>query len=177
MKTETPTDSTQLKLTILPDILAPNLDIVFCGTAVSNVSAQRGAYYAGPGNMFWPTLYAVGLTSRQLQPEEHRKVLEFGLGLTDLVKVVSGVDAQLSDEHFDRDRLRATIQEYQPKIVAFTSKRAGSEFLDRGVRYGLQPETVGSTALFVLPSPSGAARRWWNQGQWQELARLRDELK
>ena len=47
-------------MTVLPDILSPGFDIVFCGTAVSNVSAQRGAYYAGLGNMFWPTLYAVG---------------------------------------------------------------------------------------------------------------------
>ena len=161
---------------ILPDVLAPNLDIVFCGTAVSNISARRGAYYAGPGNMFWPTLFAVGLTPRLLQPEEFREVLSYGLGLTDLVKDVSGVDTQLSDEHFDRERLRATILRYEPAIVAFTSKRAGSEFLDRPVKYGLQPEKVGSTALFVLPSPSGAARRWWDVRQWQELARLREQM-
>ncbi|MEZ4771178.1 MAG: mismatch-specific DNA-glycosylase [Caldilineales bacterium] len=163
-------------MTILPDILAPNLDIVFCGTAVGNVSAQRGAYYAGPGNMFWPTLHAVGLTPRRLQPEQFREVRSFGLGLTDLVKAVSGVDTQLSDHDFDRERLHATILRYEPKILAFTSKRAGSEFLDRPVAYGLQSEKVGSTALFVLPSPSGAARRWWDVGQWYELARLREQM-
>lgn len=160
-------------MTVLPDVLAPNLAIVFCGTAVSNVSARRGAYYAGPGNAFWPTLFAVGLTPRLLQPEEFREVLSCGLGLTDLVKAVSGVDSQLNDEHFDRDRLRATILRYGPKIVAFTSKRAGSEFLGRPVKYGLQSETVGSAMLFVLPSPSGAARRWWDVSPWQELAQLR----
>ena len=164
-------------MTILPDILAPNLDIVFCGTAVGNVSAQRGAYYAGPGNMFWPTLHAVGLTPRRLQPEEYRDVLFFGLGLTDLVKSVSGVDTQLSDHHFDQDGLHATILRYEPKIVAFTSKRAGSEFLCRPVAYGVQSERVGATALFVLPSPSGAARRWWDVTQRHELARLREQLK
>ena len=125
-------------MAVLPDVLAPNLDIVFCGTAVGNVSAQRGAYYAGPGNMFWPTVYEIGLTPRCLQPEEYRAVLSFGLGLTDLVKAVSGVDTQLSDHDFDRDRLRTTILRYQPKIVAFTSKRAGSEFLGRAVNYGVQ---------------------------------------
>ena len=162
-------------MTILPDVLAPNLDIVFCGTAVGNVSAQRGAYYAGPGNQFWPTLHAVGLTPRLLQPEEYREVLSFGLGLTDLVKAVSGVDSQLTGDHFDRDRLAATILRYRPRIVAFTSKRAGSEFLGRPVAYGLQPETVGGTALFVLPSPSGAARRWWDSSYWRDLAQLRHE--
>lgn len=75
-------------MTVLPDILAPGLNIVFCGTAVSNVSAQREAYYAGPGNMFWPTLFAIGLTPRLLQPEEFREVLSYGLGLTEFVKAV-----------------------------------------------------------------------------------------
>lgn len=54
-------------MTVLHDILAPNLDIVFCGTAVGNVSAQRNAYYAGPDDMFWPTLHTVGLTPRPNQ--------------------------------------------------------------------------------------------------------------
>jgi TDG/mug DNA glycosylase family protein len=163
-------------MTVLSDVLAPNLAIVFCGTAVGSVSAQRGAYYAGPGNQFWPTLHAVGLTPRLLRPEEYREVLSFGLGLTDLVKAVSGVDAQLSRDHFDRERLAATILRYGPKILAFTSKRAGSEFLGRPAGYGLQPETVGGTALFVLPSPSGAARRWWDVSHWHDLAHLRETL-
>lgn len=134
-------------MTVLPDVLAPNLAIVFCGTAVGNVSAQRGAYYAGPGNMFWPTLFAVGLTPRLLQPEEFREVLSYGLGLTDLVKAVAGVDTQLSDNHFDQGRLRATILHYEPAILAFTSKRAGSEFLDRpcgAPRSGRPPAGVPS---------------------------------
>ncbi len=160
-------------MTILLCILAPNLAIVFCGSVVGNVSAQRRVYDVGPGNMFWPTLHAVGLTPRLLQPEAYREVLSFGLGLTDLVKSVSGVDSQLSDSHFDRERLRKTILCYPPKIVAFTSKRAAQEFLDRPVEYGLQPEPVGSTALFVLPSPWGAARRSWDSSHWWELAQLR----
>lgn len=160
-------------MTILPDVLADNLDIVFCGTAVGNVSVQRGAYYAGPGNAFWPTLYAVGLTPRRLQPEEYPLLPSFGLGLTDLVKTIAGVDAELSPDQFDRQRLRAAMLRHQPKIVAFTSKRAGSECLGRPVEYGLQAERIGASALYVLPSPSGAARGYWNIGYWQELARSR----
>ncbi len=53
---------------VLPDLLAPGLDIVFCGTGAGAWSARVGAYYAKPGNKFWPTLYAVGLTPRRLQP-------------------------------------------------------------------------------------------------------------
>ena len=160
-------------MTILPDVLTADLDIVFCGTAAGNVSARRGAYYAGPGNVFWSTLFEVGLTPRLLRPEEYRQVVSCGLGFTDLAKSVAGVDSQLLEDHFDRQRLRDVILRYEPKILAFTSKRAASEFLDRPVEYGLQPDLVGASALFVLPSPSGAARRWWDVRQWQELARLR----
>lgn len=37
------------RMPILPDVLQPNLNIVFCGTAPGTVSAQRGAYYANAG--------------------------------------------------------------------------------------------------------------------------------
>jgi TDG/mug DNA glycosylase family protein len=160
-------------MTVIPDVLTDDLAVVFCGTAAGNVSAQREAYYAGPGNVFWPTLFEVGLTPRLLRPEEYREVTSFGLGLTDLVKIAAGVDSQLAQSHFDQQRLREVINRYMPRIVAFTSKRTAGEFLGRPVEYGLQPEQVGSTMLFVLPSPSGAARRWWDVSYWRELARMR----
>jgi TDG/mug DNA glycosylase family protein len=83
-------------MSVLPDVLAPNLAIVFCGTAVGTASALRRAYYAGPGNAFWRTLFEVGLTPRVLEPDEHAFILEFGLGLTDLAKNISGADHVLS---------------------------------------------------------------------------------
>ena len=159
---------------VLPDVLAPELDIVFCGTAAGTVSALQRAYYAGPGNSFWPTLYAVKLTPRQLVPSEYADILQWGLGLTDLAKQVFGSDSVLAKSHFDTARLYRLIEEYRPGIVAFTSKRAAGEFLRRDVRYGLQAELVAASRLFVLPSPSGAARGHWDLAPWTELARLRD---
>ena len=161
---------------ILPDLLAPGLDIVFCGTAVGAASARRRAYYAGPGNGFWPTLYRVGLTPRQLRPEEYAQLLGLGIGLTDLAKEISGNDNILSRSHFDCDRLRAVIAEYRPRIVAFTGKRAAQQFVGRSVDYGGLAEKVGETRLFVLPSPSGAACRYWSVAPWQALAQLRQKL-
>jgi TDG/mug DNA glycosylase family protein len=144
--------------------MAANLAVVFCGSAVGSASARRGAYYAGPGNAFWPTLFEVGLTPRLLEPNEYRQVLDYGLGLTDLAKHVSGSDEVLSDRDFDRTGLRAKIVRYEPRILAFTSKRAAVEYLMCRVQYGLLAETIGDTRLFVLPSPSGAARRFWDKG-------------
>jgi len=156
---------------VLPDVLATNLAVVFCGTAVGTASARRGAYYAGPGNAFWPTLAEVGLTPRLLRPEEFARVTEHGLGLTDLAKDVSGSDHVLRECHFDRDGLRTKVLRYRPRIVAFTSKRAAEEFLLHPAGYGLLTERIEDTELFVLPSPSGAARRTWDPKHWRELAR------
>ena len=157
---------------ILPDLLAPGLDIVFCGTAVGAESARRRAYYAGPGNAFWPTLHKVGLTPRQFRPEEYEQLLDFGIGLTDLAKEISGNDDILWARHFDADRLRAQMARYRPRILAFTGKRAAQQFVGRPVDYGSIAERVGSTQLFVLPSPSGAACRYWSTAPWQALAQL-----
>ena len=163
-------------MSVLPDLLAPGLDIVFCGTAVGTAVALRGAYYAGPGNAFWPTLFKVGFTPRLFSPEEYRDLRQYGLGLTDLAKTVWGADNSLSAHHFDRARLRRTVLKYRPHVLAFTSKRAAREFVGHPVGYGALREKIGGTALFVLPSPSGAARRYWSVAPWRELARLRSPI-
>ena len=164
-------------MSVLPDVLAPGLTVVFCGTAVGSASAIRGAYYAGPGNAFWPTLFEVGLTPRRLVPEEYRSITQFGLGLTDLAKYISGADHVLLREHFGRDELREKMRRYKPHVLAFTSKRAAEEFLSHPVSYGLLDERIDDTLLFVLPSPSGAARRYWDLKPWRQLSRLRSDAE
>ena len=80
---------------VLPDLIKPGLRIVFCGTAAGTVSAARGAYYAHPQNRFWTALHAFGLTPRKLNPEEYNELPQWGLGLTDIAKHVSGMDREL----------------------------------------------------------------------------------
>lgn len=157
---------------ILPDVLAPELSVVFCGTAPGEVSARAQAYYAGPGNRFWPTLEEVGLTPRRFAPHEFRAVLDCRLGLTDLAKSVFGVDRVLRPQDFDGSALEAKIRRYQPRLLAFTSKRAAQVFLGHPVSYGLLEPVVGVTRLFVLTSPSGAACRYWDIAPWRALAAL-----
>lgn len=161
---------------VLPDVMGPGLRVVFCGTAASRVSAQVGAYYAGPGNRFWPTLYEIGLISQPLQPTQFRDVLQWGIGLTDLAKQAFGMDHQIASDAYDRAGLIARIRRWQPGCLAFTSKKAASICTDlptQKIAYGWQPEEIGATRLYVLPSPSGAARRAWNIAHWRRLA---DEL-
>lgn len=166
---------TNVSRDVLPDLLAEDLDIVFCGTAAGKASAAAGAYYAHPQNRFWRALHQSGLTDRQLKPEEFPVLLDMGVGLTDLAKKVAGNDDEVHPRHFDIEGLKAKIECYRPALVAFTSKNAGRAFLRvRRVDYGLQKGVmVGATRLFVLPSPSGQAVGHWSLEPWLELASIR----
>ena len=95
---------------VLPDVLAPGLRVVFCGTAPGTRSAREGAYYAHPGNYFWRTLHAVGLTPERLPPAQFRRVLAFGIGLTDVAKHAFGADAELPSTAFDAAALRRKLE-------------------------------------------------------------------
>lgn len=147
---------------------------MFCGTAAGAVSAKKGAYYAGPGNAFWPTLLDVGLIPVAMRPHQYPDLIQWHMGLTDLAKHASGSDRTLAKNHFDSARLHSVIVDYEPRIIAFTGKRAAEEFLGRPVGYGLLAERFKATQLFVLPSPSGAARGHWNVEYWRTLAGLRN---
>lgn len=157
---------------MLSDLLTHNLNLVICGTAVGNASAQSNQYYAKPGNRFWQALFEAGFTPTLLTPPEYERLLSYKIGLTDLVKHKSGMDTGLNTDDFGRDILRQKIQDYQPKYLCFNGKRAAEEYLLRKVEFGLQPEKIGNTYLFVAPSTSGAARGWWNIDIWRELAKL-----
>jgi TDG/mug DNA glycosylase family protein len=115
---------------------------------------------------------ALGLTPRLLAPAEFPLMPGFGLGLTDLSKFHYGNDNELPVDAFDVAALRNKIEVFAPRMLAFTSKHAGMSALGKAIAYGLQPLTWGSTQLFVLPSPSGQARRSWNADIWQQLADL-----
>jgi double-stranded uracil-DNA glycosylase len=160
-----------MRATVLNDVLTHGLDVVFCGTAPSEASAAAGAYYARPGNKFWPILCEIGLTPHQLQPADCWSVNQYKVGLTDLAKHKSGSDSSLAAHDFSAPRLKSVIRQYNPKVLAFTSKRAATEGLGRNVDFGLQEETLGSTRVFVLNSTSGrAAGHWQNGRHWHALA-------
>jgi len=164
---------------VLPDILAPGLKVVFCGSAAGSVSARRGAYYAGPGNRFWPMLFEIGLTAHRLEAQEFRSVLALGIGLTDMNKAQFGADVSLSAEADDAKSLAAKITRFAPQILAFNGKRAAQAFFkdcfdQSSIGYGRQRHSLATTSIHVLPSTSGAARRWWDERPWYALA---DDLR
>ncbi|MGH8431830.1 MAG: mismatch-specific DNA-glycosylase [Solimonas sp.] len=155
----------------MPDLLASGLDLVFCGTALSPASFKARAYYANPGNAFWPTLNAVGLTPERFTPDRYPELLTLGIGLTDLNKTEYGSDHELSGEAMDARALRSKLRRFRPAAIAFTSKNAAS--LALGVKapaYGRQAEPIEGAIAFVLASPSGRARSFWTIAPWREAA-------
>jgi double-stranded uracil-DNA glycosylase len=156
---------------LVPDLLAPGLDLVFCGTAPSPASFKACAYYANPGNAFWPTLHAVGLTPERFAPQRYRELLAWRIGLTDLNKTEYGSDHELSAPAMDAASLHAKLRKFRPAAIAFTSKNAASLALGlKQPSYGRQIERLEGAVCFVLASPSGRARSFWTIKPWKEAS-------
>jgi TDG/mug DNA glycosylase family protein len=160
----------------VPDVLAPGLNIVFCGTALGHKSALEKAYYAHPGNLFWKVLHRTGLIPHPIAPKDYRTVLKYGIGLTDLCKHAYGNDDVLPIDALGLqacDELEKKILHYQPRFLAFTSKTAAKSFLKKStgkINYGIQEERCGQTQIYTLCSPSGLGRGYWQEDVWQDLA-------
>lgn len=156
---------------MLDDLLKEGLNLVVCGTAAGTKSAQLKQYYAGPGNKFWRMLFELGLTPRQLAPGEAELLLDFGIGLTDLVKGQSGADSDLHFEGTGCASLREKMLALQPTVLCFNGKRAAQElFGQKAIAYGEQQGCIGKTALYVAPSTSGGANGFWDLSHWREVA-------
>jgi TDG/mug DNA glycosylase family protein len=144
----------------LPDYLRPGLRVVFVGFNPGERSAQVGHYYAGHGNQFWPLVFQSGLVPEQLGPEDDHRILEFGYGLTDVVKRWSKSANELKPADFKLGvpRLRERLLQVAPRVVAFNGKMAYSRFRASSAKHnrlGWQRETIGHSRVFVLPSTSG----------------------
>lgn len=166
----------------LPSILASDLRVVFCGTAVGERSASQGHYYSGRGNAFWDLLHQAGFTPLRLAPEQDQVLLSYGIGLTDLAPGVTQSHDRGLRAQYDVPGLVSLLEQFSPRFIAFTSLEAARavsrDLAQPAASLGLQEWSVGPSGAFALPSPSGANRRGEYQGRpsrlswWRELAGL-----
>jgi double-stranded uracil-DNA glycosylase len=159
----------------VPDVLARDLRIVFVGINPGRVSAAARAHFANPRNDFWRLLHAARLTSRLYEPAEQFSLLEEGIGVTNAAyRTTPGSgDLRRGDFAGSAERLEAIAHELRPGWLAFVGKEAYRGAFGKRPELGLQPETLGDTKLFVLPStsPANAAVPWMERLRWfQELA-------
>ncbi|HEV3082885.1 MAG TPA: G/U mismatch-specific DNA glycosylase [Gemmataceae bacterium] len=160
----------------VPDLLAPELDVVFCGINPGLYSGAVGHHFARPGNRFWPALHAAGFTHRLFSPLEERELLNLGLGITNIVARATASADVLSGEELmaGAGRLKRKIRKYQPAAVAFLGLGAYRlAFGQRLATLGRQPERLAGSEIWILPNPSGLNAHY----QLVDLARLFRELR
>jgi TDG/mug DNA glycosylase family protein len=121
-------------------------------------SAAIGHHFGRPGNRFWPALFAGGFTPRLLSPFEEILLLDFGLGMTNLVDRATVMADELTRDELvlGGKRLLRKVRRYRPKFVAplgLTSFRAA--FARPKAMLGHQPELLGDAPVWLLPNPSG----------------------
>jgi TDG/mug DNA glycosylase family protein len=142
----------------IPDVVAADLRILFCGINPGLWSGATGRHFANPGNRFWKTLHAAGLTDRILAPSETAQLLTFGLGITNLVNRSTATAAELTEDELRAGavRLEALARELRPRIVAVVGVSAYRTAFDRPkASVGRQPDPLADSVLWVLPNPSG----------------------
>ena len=147
----------------LPDVAGPGLRILFVGINPGLYSGATGHHFARPGNRFWPTLHAAGLTPRRLSPCEERELLRYGLGVTNLVARTTASAAELRADELVRGRRRVArlAARLRPAVVAFLGLSTFRVAFDRpAARVGPQPEGLAGARVWLLPNPSGLNAHW-----------------
>jgi double-stranded uracil-DNA glycosylase len=162
--------------TPLPDVIAPGLDVLFCGINPSLLSAERGHHFARPGNRFWPALHLAGLTPRRFSPDEDGELPGLGLGITNVVARPTRTAAELTADEL-RDgatALAELVARYRPRVLAVLGVTAWRVAFQRPrATLGRQPERIGGAVTWVAPNPSGLNAHH----QLPDLARLYRELR
>ncbi|AKT37538.1 G/U mismatch-specific DNA glycosylase [Chondromyces crocatus] len=160
----------------IPDRIAQDLKVLFCGINPSLYSAAVGHHFARPGNRFWPALHASGITPRRFSPEEDVDMVQLGYGLTNVVS-----RATATADELDADELRAggktlarKVARYRPRVLAVLGVGAyRTAFGFPRAALGLQDQPLGNAVVWVLPNPSGLNAHY----QLGELAKRFAELR
>lgn len=159
-----------------PDILAPGLDVVFCGLNPASSAAVAGHNFSHQNNRFWPVLHLAGFTDVLLPPRDERRLLEYGCGITAVVQRPTARADQVSSREFKRARAQfeAKMRHYSPRCVAFLGKRAIQTMLGQSdIDWGRVPTEFAGTTAWVLPNPSGLNRGFTRDALVRAYAELR----
>jgi double-stranded uracil-DNA glycosylase len=160
----------------IPDVIAPDLLVLFCGINPSLYSAAVGHHFARPGNRFWPALLGAGFTDRLLSPFEDALLLERRLGCTNLVERATARAGELTPAELSAGAagLIQRVSLYRPAWLAVLGVSAyRSAFGIRAARTGEQPEAIDGTRVWLLPNPSGLNAHYQLQGLVDEFHALR----
>ena len=162
----------------VPDILGPDLRLIFCGINPGFRSADAGAHFANPRNDFWRLLAAAGFTPRLVDPSDQWSLLDLGYGLTNAAPRTTRGSGDLRRADFagSAERLEQIAAELRPEGIAFVGKAAYEGAFRERPELGFQERRLADTWLFVLPStsPANAAVPYEERLRW--FTALRDRL-
>jgi TDG/mug DNA glycosylase family protein len=154
----------------VPDVLAPGLDVVFCGINPGYHSDAKAAHFANPRNDFWRLLHAAGFAPRLVDPSEQFEVLAYGVGITNAAHRTTKGSSDLRKTDFagSAERLERLALDLRPRAIGFVGKEAFRGPFGGRPDHGLQERRLGETLLFVLPStsPANAAVSWDERLRW-----------
>jgi TDG/mug DNA glycosylase family protein len=143
------------------DILGRGLDVIFCGLNPAASAAGAGHNFSHRSNRFWTVLHLAGFTDVRLQPQDERRLLEYGCGISAVVGRPTKRADEVSLEEFLKARLgfETKIRRYAPRSIGFLGKRALSTMVGKpDVEWGQHVTEFAGTMAWVLPNPSGLNR-------------------
>jgi TDG/mug DNA glycosylase family protein len=147
---------------VAQDLLKPDLKLLFCGYNPSLRSGDTGHHYAHPGNRFWRVLHASGVTHRLYASEEGEKLLDLGIGFTNLCSRPTRRADELTREEIraGAEELRIRLEDLKPRVVAYTGIGVYKWFRATSkASWGVQENsTLPDVTDVVVPSPSGLNR-------------------
>ena len=134
----------------LPDYLRKGMKMILIGANPGDRSARVGHYYAGRGNQFWPVMYESGVIPEPLSYEDDRRLLEFGIGMTDLVKRPTRAVEEIERQEFSEGRvlLAQKLEDLRPRVIAFNGKMVYDEIYRPGMQAGFTERKTLRRAMF-----------------------------
>lgn len=148
----------------VPDLLGPQLRLLFVGINPGLWTAATQTHFAHPGNRFYPALLLAGILDHPIDAasgmtEQDREVLRArGVGITNLVRRATASAAELTTDELREGgrRLTALVRRTSPRVVAVAGITAyRTAFRRPAAVAGRQPEPLAGTQLWVVPNPSG----------------------
>lgn len=161
---------------VVPDVIARGLKVLFCGINPGLWSGAVSHHFARPGNRFWTALFRAGFTDTLLTPAEERRLLVFGYGITNIVNFATAQAQELSVHMLQEGAaaLEKKVLLFRPRIMAVLGIDAYRRAFARpGARPGRQDQGIGDTEVWVLPNPSGINANY----QMGDLVRVFSELR
>ncbi|MBF6270326.1 G/U mismatch-specific DNA glycosylase [Nocardia farcinica] len=176
----TPADLAAAAGTTIPDVVGPDLRVLFCGINPGLWSGATGHHFARPGNRFWPALFRSGFTPRLFRPDEQAELLALGLGITNVVpRTTAKADELTAAELREGGRaLTERVRRYRPKALAVLGIGAYRTAFGRPrTTVGRQDETIADTEIWVLPNPSGLNAHYTLDALAAEFRALREATR